>query len=96
MAVTDPVFKSRDEHRQWLATQAAMPAGFRTGSHRFAFTPQEVAKPSHMTVTVISLDRPTPAFAGLFTRNALPGAPVKIAIIPIEAATVLPAKSSVM
>ena len=87
MAVTDPVFKSRDEHRQWLATQAAMPAGFRTGSHRFAFTPQEVAKPSHMTVTVISLDRPTPAFAGLFTRNALPGAPVIVGRRRLQADT---------
>jgi len=87
MAVTDPVFKSRDEHRQWLATQAAMPAGFRTGSHRFAFTPQEVDKPSHMTVTVISLERPTPAFAGLFTRNALPGAPVIVGRRRLQADT---------
>jgi glutamate N-acetyltransferase/amino-acid N-acetyltransferase len=76
MAVTDPVFNSQHNHRSWLASHATMPLGFRTGSHRFEFTPQEVAKPSRMTITVIALDQPTTSFAGLYTKNALPGAPV--------------------
>jgi glutamate N-acetyltransferase/amino-acid N-acetyltransferase len=71
-------FASRDAHRAWLAAQAALPRGFRVGVHRFAFTPAEVAKPAQMTATLIALDQPTDAFAALFTKNALPGAPVII------------------
>lgn len=69
-------FSSADQHRAWLASQAALPKGFRTGAARFAFTPVEVAKPGTMTVTLIVCDKPTPAFAGMFTKNAFPGAPV--------------------
>ena len=71
-------FSSRAEHRAWLASQAALPAGFRTGSARFEFTPREAPLPAKMTLTVIALDRPTPDFAAVFTRNAFPGAPVVI------------------
>ncbi|BET65902.1 bifunctional glutamate N-acetyltransferase/amino-acid acetyltransferase ArgJ [Opitutales bacterium ASA1] len=78
MSHSDQVFGHRDEHRAWLASQAALPAGFRVGSRRFAFTPREVHKPAQMTLTVIALDEPTPDFAAMFTRNAFPGAPVKI------------------
>src|SRR5690349_13937931 len=31
-----------------------------------------------MTLTLLALDRPTPAFAAMFTRNAFPGAPVLV------------------
>jgi glutamate N-acetyltransferase/amino-acid N-acetyltransferase len=72
------VFASKEQHRQWLAAQSRLPRGFRCGTHRFEFTPAEVAKPARMTVTVIAADEPTPSFAGLFTRNAFPGAPVII------------------
>jgi glutamate N-acetyltransferase/amino-acid N-acetyltransferase len=72
------VFSSRTVHRAWLATQAALPAGFRVGAGRFAFTPVEAPKPAEMTLTLIALDRPTADFAALFTRNAFPGAPVII------------------
>jgi glutamate N-acetyltransferase / amino-acid N-acetyltransferase len=73
---TNLVFRSRDEHRAWLASQAALPAGFRVGTTRFGFTPFEVPKPAKMTLTLIALDRPTPDFAAMFTRNAFPGGPV--------------------
>ena len=69
-------FSSRDEHRAWLASQAALPAGFRVGTTRFGFTPVEVPKPAKMTLTLIALDEPTPDFAAMFTRNAFPGAPI--------------------
>jgi glutamate N-acetyltransferase/amino-acid N-acetyltransferase len=72
------VFSSRAVHRAWLATQARLPAGFRAGTARFAFTPREVPKPAEMTLTLIALDRPAPDFAAVFTRNAFPGAPVII------------------
>ena len=73
---TDLSFPSRDAHRAWLATQAALPAGFRVGTTRFDFVPREAPKPAKMTLTLIALDRPTADFAAVFTRNALPGAPV--------------------
>ena len=72
------IFSSRTVHRAWLATQARLPAGFRTGTAKFGFTPAEVTKPAEMTLTLIALDRPTPDFAAVFTRNAFPGAPVLI------------------
>ncbi len=78
MSHSDLVFNSREEHRAWLAAQAALPAGFRVGAKRFSFTPREVSKPAQMTLTLIALDRPSPDFAAVFTRNAFPGAPVKI------------------
>ncbi|HEX9785400.1 MAG TPA: bifunctional ornithine acetyltransferase/N-acetylglutamate synthase [Opitutaceae bacterium] len=78
MPNSDLVFQSREEHRAWLAAQAALPAGFRVGTKRFPFTPREVGKPAQMTITLIALDQPSPDFAAVFTRNAFPGAPVKI------------------
>ncbi len=38
----DPVFTSAREHRDWLASQAALPRGFKTGGTRFDFTPHLV------------------------------------------------------
>jgi glutamate N-acetyltransferase/amino-acid N-acetyltransferase len=73
---TDLSFSSRDAHLAWLATQAALPAGFRVGTTRLDFVPREAPKPAKMTLTLIALDRPTADFAAVFTRNAVPGAPV--------------------
>lgn len=73
---TDLAFSDRAAHRRWLASQAALPAGFRVGTTCFDFTPREAPKPAKMTLTLIALDQPTPDFAALFTRNAFPGAPV--------------------
>ncbi|MBA3700813.1 MAG: bifunctional ornithine acetyltransferase/N-acetylglutamate synthase [Planctomycetes bacterium] len=78
MPSTDLTFASRDAHHAWLASQAALPAGFRIGTTRFEFIPFEVHKPAKMTVTLIALDKPTTAFAAMFTKNAFPGAPVII------------------
>lgn len=69
-------FASKEAHRAWLASQAALPAGFRVGTTRFDFVPREAPKPAKMTLTMIALDRPTPDFAAVFTKNAFPGAPV--------------------
>ncbi|HYP17052.1 MAG TPA: bifunctional ornithine acetyltransferase/N-acetylglutamate synthase [Opitutus sp.] len=76
MPSTNLIFSSRESHRTWLAAQAALPAGFRVGTTRFAFTPVEAPKPAKMTLTLIALDKPTRDFAAVFTRNAFPGAPV--------------------
>lgn len=78
MPRTDLTFASRDAHRAWLATQAQLPQGFRVGTTRFDFVPREAPKPAKMTLTLITLDQPTPDFAAVFTRNAFPGAPVLV------------------
>ncbi len=71
-------FASAEAHRAHLRAQSTLPAGFRVGTTRLEFTPREVAKPARMTLTLVSLDAPTPSFAALFTRNAFPGAPVVV------------------
>ncbi|MSU23510.1 MAG: bifunctional ornithine acetyltransferase/N-acetylglutamate synthase [Opitutus sp.] len=76
MPSTHLIFASRDAHRAWLDSQAALPAGFRVGTTRFAFTPREAPKPAQMTLTLIALENPTADFAAVFTKNAFPGAPV--------------------
>jgi glutamate N-acetyltransferase/amino-acid N-acetyltransferase len=76
MSSTHMVFADRAAHRAWLRSQSALPAGFRVGGARLEFTPVEAPKPARMTLTLIALDRPTPDFAAVFTRNAFPGAPV--------------------
>jgi glutamate N-acetyltransferase / amino-acid N-acetyltransferase len=78
MSSTNLTFSSRDAHRAWLATQAILPEGFRVGTTSLSFIPAEVPKPAKMNLTLVALDRPTPNFAGVFTRNAFPGAPVLI------------------
>jgi glutamate N-acetyltransferase/amino-acid N-acetyltransferase len=82
---TQLTFSSRDAHRSWLASQSALPAGFRVGTARFEFMPREAPKPAKMTLTLIALDQPSPDFAALFTRNAFPGAPVIIGRKRLEA-----------
>ncbi|HWA71887.1 MAG TPA: bifunctional ornithine acetyltransferase/N-acetylglutamate synthase [Polyangiaceae bacterium] len=78
MASTQHVFESRSAHRAWLTTQSALPRGFRVGTTRFDFVPFEVSKQAKMTLTLIALERPSPDFAAVFTKNAFPGAPVII------------------
>ncbi len=71
-------FASRAEHRRWLETQARLPQGFRVGVAGFDFVVAETGAPAQMTLTLLAADQPTPDFAGLFTRNALPGAPILV------------------
>lgn len=88
MAPTSLVFGSRDAHRAWVASQAALPEGFRTGTATLEFVPVEVPKPSKMKVTVVALDRPTASFAAVFTKNAFPGAPVLVGRRRLDAAAI--------
>jgi glutamate N-acetyltransferase / amino-acid N-acetyltransferase len=78
MASQPLTFSSRAEHRAWLETQAGLPEGFRAGTTSFEFVPMEVPRPARMNLTLLALDRPSPAFGAKFTRNAFPGAPVII------------------
>ena len=76
MPSTQLSFLDRPAHRAWLVSQAALPAGFRVGTTRFDFVPREAPKPARMTLTLLALERPTPHFAAMFTKNAFPGAPI--------------------
>jgi len=76
MSSTSLTFRTRDEHRAWLAAQSRLPRGFRAGAAAFEFTPFEVDRPARMKLALLALERPTEAFAAVFTRNAFPGAPV--------------------
>jgi glutamate N-acetyltransferase/amino-acid N-acetyltransferase len=78
MPSTALTFADRAAHRAWLAAQARLPRGFRAGASDFEFTPFEVEKPARMKLALLALDRPTDAFAAVFTRNAFPGAPVLV------------------
>jgi glutamate N-acetyltransferase/amino-acid N-acetyltransferase len=78
MPSTSLVFADRGAHRAWLASQAALPAGFRVGTAALEFVPVEVPKPARMSLTLVALERPTASFAAKFTRNAFPGAPVVV------------------
>lgn len=73
-----PSFASRAAHRAWLAEQSPLPRGFRVGRTRIDFVPVESGKPAQMTLTLLAADAPTPAFAALFTQNAVAGAPVLV------------------
>jgi glutamate N-acetyltransferase/amino-acid N-acetyltransferase len=84
---TNLSFPNRNAHRAWLASEGALPAGFRVGTVRFDFMPREAPKPAKMTLTLIALDRPTPDFAAMFTRNAFPGAPIIVGRQRLDAPT---------
>jgi glutamate N-acetyltransferase/amino-acid N-acetyltransferase len=87
MSSTNHTFSSAAAHRDWLATQAALPRGFRVGTTRFNFTPAEAPKPAAMALTLIALTTPTPDFAAVFTKNAFPGAPVILGRRRLESPT---------
>jgi glutamate N-acetyltransferase / amino-acid N-acetyltransferase len=78
MSSTSLAFSNRAEHRAWLEIQSALPLGFRVATTSLEFTPVEVPKRARMNLTLLTLDRPSPAFAAKFTRNAFPGAPVLV------------------
>jgi glutamate N-acetyltransferase/amino-acid N-acetyltransferase len=75
---TNLTFENAAGHRAWLETQATLPAGFRVGTSTFEFIPAEVEMRARMTLTLIACDAPTPDFAAVFTRNAFPGAPIRV------------------
>lgn len=70
-------FSNESSYLASLST--SLPIGFRVGAHKLEFRPQEVpTMQAKMTVTLIAMDKPTDAYAALFTKNAFPGAPVII------------------
>ena len=78
MAHNDPTFSSEAEHRAWLQQQSHLPRGFQVGTAVADFIAEETGGSAQSTLTVISVDEPSPSFAACFTQNAFPGAPVII------------------
>ncbi|GAB5032860.1 arginine biosynthesis bifunctional protein [Nannochloropsis oceanica] len=71
-------FSTKDEYFAHLSSIADLPLGFKVGTSWISFTPQEANFPSRMNVTLIALDEPTDKFALALTKNAFPGAPVRV------------------
>ena len=63
-----------------IAAQTRLPDGFRLATTSLEFIPQErpEGKPYPMRLSLVLADRPSTAFAGMYTRNAFPGAPVVV------------------
>ncbi|MBN1836189.1 MAG: bifunctional ornithine acetyltransferase/N-acetylglutamate synthase [Spirochaetales bacterium] len=71
-------YRSADEYGAALAGRAALPEGFRAGCAPLTFVPREKPGTQSMNLSLILLEEPTPAFAGVTTRNRFCGAPVRI------------------
>lgn len=71
-------FTSEADYLKELAGRAALPEGFACSTASLEFFPAErsIEKPLPMNLALILLDRPSPDFAAVFTRNRFPGAPV--------------------
>lgn len=71
-------YESAEDYLADLEKRSALPQGFRTATIDLTFRPVErpVPQPLPMRLNLLVLDEPTAAFAGVFTRNAFPGAPV--------------------
>ncbi|TVR05043.1 MAG: arginine biosynthesis protein ArgJ, partial [Spirochaetaceae bacterium] len=74
-------FDSEASYLAELALRAGLPDGFRAATTRFHFTPAErpTGKPYGMNLSLLTVDPPARSFAGVFTRNRFPGAPVIVA-----------------
>jgi len=76
--MTVPEFTNEADYLAFLESEATLPRGFRVATTRIAFTPAErpTQEPYRMNLGLIHADAPTASFAGVFTKNAFPGAPV--------------------
>ena len=72
-------FHDLPDYINYLQSIAQVPKGFSIGATRFNFEPIEVKnKILPMNLTLISLDKPSTAFAAQFTSNLFPGGPVLV------------------
>ena len=73
-------FHSTGEYLDHLERMSALPEGFKTAVCSLEFTPKEkkTGPKASMKMTALVLDEPTESFAAVFTKNAFPGAPVRI------------------
>lgn len=76
-----PEFNNAEAWHQALRQSVRLPDGFKLASTALEFMPRErpSEKPYPMRLSLIKSDKPSDSFAGVFTRNAFPGAPVLLA-----------------
>lgn len=69
---------SESEYASELKARGVLPEGFSTGLTQLSFIPEELETDVEMpmNLSLLLLDQPTDSFAGVFTRNKFPGAPV--------------------
>ena len=69
---------SESEYKDELRARGVLPEGFCTGFSELAFIPEELDTNTKMlmNLSLLLLDESTDSFAGVFTRNKFPGAPV--------------------
>ncbi len=74
-------YRSEAEYLDALRERSAPPEGFRFAVVRLEFRPaeKETVEPLRMDLSAALLDEPTESFAGVFTRNRYPGAPILVA-----------------
>lgn len=74
-------FDSEAAWLEHLRAHSSLPQGFQAAVGNLAFVPAErpSEKPYSMNLALIRADSPLESFAGVFTRNKMPGAPVLVA-----------------
>lgn len=71
-------FNSKEEYYESLKKRASLPNGFLVSTTSIKFQPAEKQEVMRMCLSLILLERETPLFGAVFTRNRFPGAPVLI------------------
>ena len=73
-------YTTRESYFEALLRRGTLPEGFRSATVPLTFFPREktFSLPMRMNLTAILLEEATLSYAGLFTRNAVAGAPVKM------------------
>jgi glutamate N-acetyltransferase/amino-acid N-acetyltransferase len=74
-------YRSEQQYLDIAARRCVLPEGFRSATASLSFTPGErpTAEPYSMNLALFLADEPMSAYAGVFTRNAVAGAPVQLA-----------------
>lgn len=72
-------FRSEGEYLAHLSHHALMPDGFSVRTSSLDYDPTEKpGTPARMNIACVTADEPIRSFAGVFTQNRLPGAPVLV------------------
>ncbi|MGD0724376.1 MAG: bifunctional ornithine acetyltransferase/N-acetylglutamate synthase [Spirochaetia bacterium] len=73
-------YDSETSYLRQLEARSVLPDGFQCAAREIRFSPSErrTQEPLRMNLSLIVLDKETPDFGAVFTRNKFPGAPVLI------------------
>jgi glutamate N-acetyltransferase/amino-acid N-acetyltransferase len=73
-------YDTESDYLRQLEERSMLPEGFTCAAREIRFSPKErlTPEPLRMNLSLILLDKETPDFGAMFTRNKFPGAPVLI------------------